>query len=224
MSVPTGNFGNVYAAHGAVAMGARLGPLVIANNRNHGLARLIETGTLAVEAVHPTLAPAMDIQVPSNLERYLFELYGRDGAAIAQMMAGFRESGRFTLDPHRHRILRRRFAAGWIDDAGVVDAMRRAYEELGVVFDPHTAIGWEVGRRHLDPDHPLLTVATAHPAKFPEAVEAATGIRPERPPDLADLTSRPERITTIGADRDDLEGLLRRVAHQAEEGRVPDRP
>ncbi len=223
VSVPTGNFGNVYAAHGAVAMGARLGRLVVANNRNHGLAHLIETGNLTVEAVHPTLAPAMDIQIPSNLERYLFELYGWEGAAIERLMARFREVGRLTLDPEHHRTLRERFEAGWLDDAGVVDAMRRAYEELGVVFDPHTAIGWEVGRRHADPARPLLTIATAHPAKFPEAVTAATGIRPELPPDLADLMSRPERVTTIPADRDRLAELLHRVARQAEEGRVPDR-
>lgn len=224
VSVPTGNFGNVYAAHGASAMGARLGPLVVANNRNHGLEHLIASGTLSVDTVHPTPAPAMDIQVPSNLERYLFELYGRDGAAVGRVMTEFRRSGHLSLDPDHHRMLRSRFRAGWLGDEGVAEAMRRAQAELGVVFDPHTAIGWEVGRRHADPDHPLLTVATAHPAKFPEAVEAATGVRPTLPPDLADLFSRPERITTIGADPAALEALLRRVARGAAHGRVSDRP
>ncbi len=212
VAVPTGNFGNVYAAHGAVAMGARLGRLVIANNRNHGLAGLVTAGTLVTEPVHPTPAPAMDIQVPSNLERYLFELLGRDGAAVARLMAEFRATGSLRLDAEHHAALRARFDAGWLDDVGVAEAMERAFREMGVVLDPHTAIGWEVGRRHAVDGAPLLTVATAHPAKFPEAVAAATGHRPELPADLADLFDRPERVTTVPADRDRLLGLLRRVA------------
>ncbi len=212
VAVPTGNFGNVYAAHGAASMGARLGSLVVANNRNHGLAQLITTGTLRVGPVHPTPAPAMDIQIPSNLERYLFELFGRDGTRVDRTMATFRATGSLRLDPEHHAILRRRFRAGWIDDAGISEAMARAYREMEVVFDPHTAVGWEVGRRHGDPDVPLLTVATAHPAKFPDAVEEATGERPELPADLADLYERAERVTTIPADPGRLLGLLRRVA------------
>lgn len=209
--VPTGNFGNVFAAWVAKRLGAPIGRLVVGNNSNHGLTDLVEHGRLEVAPVVPTLAPAMDIQVPSNLERYLFELWGRDPQAVRSAMKTLLERGRIELDPSARRALEADMTAAWVDDDGIKATIRGVYRDLGIVLDPHTAAGWAAMER-LPSDRPRVVVATAHPAKFPEAVREAVGFVPPLPAELADLTERPERVFHIEAGIEALVGLLLGVA------------
>lgn len=208
VAVPTGNFGNVLSAEVAAQMGAPIRRLIVGNNANHGLATLIETGRLPLGAVVATTAPAMDIAVPSNLERLLFELYERDPARVRESIAGFRSTGELVLDPAIHQKLARRFSAGWSDDADLAGVMAMVHEQHGLVIDPHTAAAWAAAEEAADPDIPVVIVATAHPAKFPEAVERAVGVRPELPADLADLSSRDERLSVIRNDPRELVEVL----------------
>jgi threonine synthase len=208
VSVPTGNFGNVFAAYVAREAGAPIERLIVANNANHGLSALIEGGRMVRSPVVPTLAPAMDIQVPSNLERYLFELLGRDGAATAGAMAHFRAEGALVLDEVGHARAARLFDAAWFDDGEVEGVIRRVHRRHGLLLDPHTATGWAAAERCSQEGLLTVAVATAHPAKFPEAVTAATGVVPALPEDLADLMDRPERTATIPRSLEALQGML----------------
>ncbi len=205
VAVPTGNFGNVFAGYGAQRMGTPISQLVIGSNRNDILTRFLETGAMTIAEVHPTLSPSMDIQVSSNFERLLFELYGRDGVAVAELMAEFRDTGTMTLAADRTAVLREQWSGERVDDRQTTEIIARTYETTGVLLDPHTAVGLGAAvacRR--DPTVPMVTMATAHPAKFPDAVEAATGVRPPLPARLADLFERPERYDVLP---DDLDGL-----------------
>ncbi len=182
-------------------MGAPVGGLVIASNVNDILTRFLATGRLEIRQVHPTLSPSMDIQVSSNLERLLFELYGRDGTAIADLMQRFRAEGVVDVDPQRMAVLSETFRAGFLDDAGTVDVIRRVHEEDGVLIDPHTAVGVGVARRlGTGSARPMVCMATAHPAKFPDAIEEATGHRPALPPRLAEVMERGEHLVTLPAE------------------------
>lgn len=192
VAVPTGNFGNVFAAEVAVRLGAPIDAMVVANNANHGLADLVEGGRLSTVPVIPTLAPAMDIQVPSNLERLLFELLDRDGARLARLMEDFRATGGLVLPEDLHRRLASRLRARWMDDGEIEETMIDAYRTSGQLIDPHTATAWSV-----ETSGEMVTVSTAHPAKFAEAVTAALGFAPELPEDLSDLLERTERTEVI---------------------------
>lgn len=205
--VPTGNFGNVFAGHLARRMGAAISGLVVANNANHGLADLVATGTLRVETVEHTVAPAMDIQVPSNLERYLYEAVGESGGTIREMQDVLARRGVLQLPAEVHARLREAFEAGWLDDDAIVATIRRVHEERGILLDPHTATAWAIAEQE-PTSGPTVIVGTAHPAKFPEVVEKATGIAPELPEDLAGLLTAPERIRRIDPDADALADLL----------------
>ncbi len=209
--VPTGNFGNVYAAHLARRMGAPISGLVIANNANHGLADLVATGALRVDTVEHTVAPAMDIQVPSNLERYLYEAVGEAAGTIREMQDILGARGVLQLPPEVHARLREAFQAGWLGDDAIVATIRRVHQRRGLALDPHTATAWAVAEESASPD-PTVVVGTAHPAKFPEVVEKATGIAPELPEDMAGLLTAPERILRIDADLGALGDLLDSVA------------
>ncbi len=195
VAVPTGNFGNVFAAEVAARLGAPIEGMVVTNNANHGLTDLVETGRLTIAPVVPTLAPAMDIQVPSNLERLLFELLDRDSLRLAGLMQGFRETGGLVLPEGLHRRLASRLKARWMDDGEIEQSMVAAYRTAGQVIDPHTATAWSV-----DVPGDLVIVATAHPAKFDEAVTAALGFAPGLPEDLSDLVERTERTEVIPND------------------------
>jgi threonine synthase len=208
-SVPTGNFGNVFAGYGAQRMGTPISQLVVASNRNDILTRFLTTGTMTIGEVHPTLSPSMDIQVSSNLERLLFEVYGRDGAAIAELMARFRAEGTVSVDAGRLDLLAEHWAAGRVDDEGTSAAIADLYERSGMLIDPHTAVGLAAARAaRADARVPMVVLSTAHPAKFPDAVEAATGVRPPLPPHLADLFDRPERYEVVAHDYDVVRGLI----------------
>ena len=194
-AVPTGNFGNIFSGWIAERMGVPIDQLVIGSNRNDILARWADTGSLVAEEVVPTLSPSMDIQVSSNHERLLFELLGRDGARVADVLGRFRGIGSVEVprDP--------RFEAASIDDDATLAIIRDLHERTGMLVDPHTAVGIGAARaRRRDPEVPMVCLATAHPAKFPDAVERATGVRPPLPERLADLFERPERFDSLPAD------------------------
>ena len=212
-AVPTGNFGNVLSGWVARACGMPLAGLVIGSNANDILPRLLETGRLETRGVVPTLSPSMDIQISSNLERLLFELFGRDPERTARELSAFAETGSLTLDATALAAVRDLFEAASLDDDATLEAMRGEYERSGTLLDPHTAVGLAAGRtRKAARDAPLVALATAHPAKFPEAVERATGIAPQLPPALADLHDRPERSERLPADTAAVRKLLDRLA------------
>ena len=209
VSVPSGNFGNAYAAHVAATVGAPIAQVVVATNANNRLARFVETGNLDIGEVVATHAPAMDIQVPSNLERLLFEMLDRDPMAVAERLASYRTTGTLRVPGASLAAIRSRFSSGWMGDDAVLGAIAEVHAASGVLVDPHTAIGLAIGRmRHAHLGLPLVAVATADPAKFPDAVEAATGVRPGLPADLADLEERPERYEVIDADPAELAARL----------------
>ena len=202
--VPTGNFGNILAGWYAKRTGARVERLVIASNSNDVLPRWLRTGALAAEPVVPTLSPAMDIQVSSNHERLLFELLGRDGGRVADVLQRFRSVGSAEVPTSAD------FLAESVDDAATVAEIRRTAEATGYVADPHTAVGLAAARRlGLGRERPVVCLSTAHPAKFPDAVEQATGERPPLPPRLGDLLDRPEHYDVVENDVDTLREHLR---------------
>ena len=200
-SVPTGNFGNVFAGHVARCSGLAVPQLVVGSNTNDVLTQFFVEGTMTIDEVVPTSSPSMDIQVSSNLERLLFELLDRDGAAVAEQLDRFRASGSFRLDPVLHAALADGWAGARFDDGTVRDCIATEADRSGVLLDPHSAVGVLAARAcRRDPSVPMVALATAHPAKFPDAVADATGIRPPLPERLADLHERPERLTRLPND------------------------
>ena len=207
-AVPTGNFGNVFAAWVARQMGVPIASLVIGSNENDILTRFLDTGVMEMHDVVATTSPAMDIQVSSNFERLLFELVGRDGEEVASRMERFREEGRIDLGDVLGPM-REVFTGARIDDAAVQRIIAATYRRSDVVVDPHTAVGLGAAAlRHRDPSVPIVCVATAHPAKFPDAVEQAIGDRPELPEHLADLFDREERCVTLPNDLQAVQGYI----------------
>jgi threonine synthase len=201
-AVPTGNFGNVFAGYAARRMGLPIERLVIGSNRNDILARFFATGAMTIGPVEPSLSPSMDIQVSSNVERLLFELMDRDGAALTALMTGFRATGSFTVEAARLARARQLFHAARVDDEATTATIAETLRATGELIDPHTAVGVRAARAcRGDARVPMVALATAHPAKFPDAVRAATGITPALPPHLAHLMSAPERVTVLPNDR-----------------------
>ncbi len=202
--VPTGNFGNIFAAYGARAMGLPIQHLIVASNRNDILPRFFESARMEMETVSPSLSPSMDIQISSNFERYLFDLLGRDAAATRSALLGFRQSGSFGVTADQLAQARALFSAWRCDDDQTLETIRSEYAATGQILDPHTAVGVYAARQALREDPqaagPLVSLACAHPAKFPDAVEQAIGQRPGLPPHLADLFDRPEQMHRLPAD------------------------
>jgi threonine synthase len=220
-SVPTGNFGNVYAGHVARHMGLPIARLVIGTNRNDILARYIASGEMTIAAVEPSLSPSMDIQVSSNFERLLFELKARDGAAVGEAIAGFRRTGTMPRSDAEWRAVQGLFSAHKVDDGSTVQVITETYARSGMLIDPHTAVAVGAARAELAADHgdaPMVALACAHPAKFPDAVERATGIRPPLPAALADLFERRERLTVLPNDQAAVTRYIR--AHARRSGRT----
>lgn len=196
--VPTGNFGDVFAGYVAKRMGLPIAELVVATNVNDIMARTLTTGRYEVTGVVPTSSPSMDIQVSSNFERLLFDAHGRDAGAVRRLMAGLAQSKSFTIDEGPLARMRAEFGAARADEAEVAAMMKGTLAEAGYLLDPHTAVGMVAARKvAADPAVPTVVLATAHPAKFPDAVEAATGTRPALPLWLGDLMTREERITHL---------------------------
>jgi threonine synthase len=197
-SVPTGNFGDVFAGYVAAKMGLPIEKLIVATNVNDILHRALSAGDYSAGSVTPTAAPSMDIQVSSNFERLLFDLGGRDGAATAGQMRGFEASKAMRLTNAQVEGAATLFPSARVEPDAMIAAMRRAHEDCGQTIDPHTAIGLHAARTSgLPADVPVVTLATAHPAKFRDAVERATGQRPHLPARVGDLFSREERYAEL---------------------------
>jgi threonine synthase len=211
-SVPTGNFGNVLAGWIAQRMGAPISRFMVASNTNDILTRFITAGDMSARQVVATVSPSMDIQVSSNFERLLFEMNDRDGAITAEQLQRFRSTGSLTVESdQRSRWIEGNFSAFASDDEATLAEIARVYRETGMLLDPHTATGTAAARM-IDTGEQVVTLATAHPAKFPDAVQRATGLRPELPAHLADLMSRPERIRSVACDLEAVQKLVSEVA------------
>jgi len=208
-SVPTGNFGNIYAAYAARNMGLPVDKLIVGSNANDILTRFFEGGEMAMAEVVGTLSPSMDIQISSNFERLLFDTYKRDGAAVAKVMEKFRKDRKVSFGKARWQAMRKLFEGYRVSDNATKTAINDIYENTGELIDPHTAIGVLAGQNIARPDGSVLvTMATAHPAKFPRAVEEATGLHPDLPPRLADLFERPERADVLPAQTNAVRAFI----------------
>jgi threonine synthase len=212
-SVPTGNFGNVLAGWIAREMGTPIERLIVGSNSNDILTRFFETRSMVAETVVPTLSPSMDIQVSSNFERLLFEMNGRDGGITAEQLLRFRSSGRLDIEGDQfHQWIEPVFRAARFDDAETLRIIAEVAETTGEIIEPHTAVGIGAARRFREEGVPMVTTATAHAAKFPDAVEQATGVRPGLPPHLADLWERPERTSLLPNDLAAVQRFVESVA------------
>ena len=206
--VPTGNFGDIFAGYCARQMGLPIDKLVIATNSNDILARTLETGRYETGAVMPTISPSMDIQVSSNFERLLFEAMDRDGPGVERLLQGLRQSGGFEVPGPAMDAIRAGFAAGRTDEAETTATIARTHETASYLLDPHTAVAVSVAERMARSHVPVITLGTAHPAKFPAAVAAASGIEPALPSWLADLYDRPERYDVLGNDNGEVQRFI----------------
>ena len=215
-SVPTGNFGNVFAGYAAARMGLPISRLVVATNENDILHRAISDGEYARGEVVATSSPSMDIQVSSNFERLLFEASGRDPALTRDQMEVFAQTGRLRLDAVQHTALSPLFTSCRVTEQEDAAAMCWAWERAGCLVDPHTAIALHAARTQECPRGvPVVTLATAHPAKFRSAVERATGTRPSLPPRLGDLFRREERYVTLANNYEAVAGYVAAHARPA---------
>lgn len=210
-TVPTGNFGNIYAGWVARRMGVPIKNLVIASNRNDILTRFFESGDMCPEAVVPSLSPSMDIQVSSNFERYLCDLMGRDYAALARLMDSFKTQKAFHLSGELMQKARRDFRAYRCSDLNTLEIMKQCHQATGIMIDPHTAVGFHAAQQEIDKDPatPMVMMACAHPAKFPESVRQATGMDPVMPAALAQLQGRAEKFIVLPRDLDKVRGYIR---------------
>jgi threonine synthase len=214
-AVPTGNFGNILAAWVARRIGLPVARLVAGSNRNDILARFLDANDMSARTVEPSLSPSMDIQISSNFERLLFELLDRDGAATAAAMRRFRETGHMAVPEAAWHRARTVFHGFRLDDAGTQAEIARLHAATGYLADPHTVIGIAAARAHPAAQCiPMVAMATAHPAKFPDAVARATGVHPALPPALADLFDRPERYVTLPNDLAAVEAQVRALTRR----------
>src|ERR1700760_3955533 len=218
-TVPTGNFGDIFAGYVAKRMGLPVRHLRIATNVNDILARTLKTGIYEVREVHATASPSMDIQVSSNFERLLFEASKRDAATVRRLMDSLKQSGRFVLTDSVLAAIREEFDAGRADETETAAAIRAAWREAGQLVDPHTAVALAVADRDTsDTSVPNIVLSTAHPAKFPDAVQAACGIRPQLPAWLDGLMTRPERLRIVGNDQAEVEKFVLSASRAAKQG------
>ncbi|MEO3428393.1 threonine synthase [Pelagibius sp. CAU 1746] len=209
-AVPSGNFGNVFAAYAAGRMGLPVAQLIVGSNKNDILTRFFESGSMKITGVSPTISPSMDIQVSSNFERLLYDVLDGDGAQVRRVMQSFRQSGEFAVSPAQLQRLRRLFDAQRFDDDQTSAEIAARLETCGELLDPHTAIATAAARAEARPEiAAVVALATAHPAKFPDAVEAASGLRPALPPRLTDLYGREERCVALPNDLVALQDYIR---------------
>jgi len=214
-SVPTGNFGNVFAGWVAMQMGLPVCHFMVASNRNDILTRFFATGAMTRAGVTPSYSPSMDIQVSSNFERLLFELSGRDGQAVADMMQAFQTSGRYDVPQSWLDAARQQFSGFCLDDDGTLAQIKACYQQFEKIIDPHSAVGlagaYELRKSQMvSAEIPIISLACAHPAKFPDAVEQAIGIRPALPEHLSDLMERPEQMQVAANQLADIQQMVMR--------------
>jgi threonine synthase len=218
-TVPTGNFGDVYAGYVASKMGLPIDRLVVATNVNDILARTFATGNYEIRDVVATSSPSMDIQVSSNFERLLFDAYDRDAHAVRALMGSLAQSRRFSVSAHALKGLRALFSADHADEQEVAATIRAWMREAEYCADPHTAVGLAVAEKETrDPSIPMVVLSTAHPAKFPDAVKAACGVDPGLPDWLSDLPKRKERVTVLPNDQGQVERFVLSASRAAREG------
>ncbi|MDA9425922.1 threonine synthase [Bradyrhizobium sp. CCBAU 53380] len=217
--VPTGNFGDIFAGYAAKRMGLPVRTLRIAANVNDILARTLKTGIYEVREVHATASPSMDIQISSNFERLLFEASRRDAAGVRRLMESLKQSGRFVLPDAALAAIREEFDAGRADETETAAAIRAAWREAGELVDPHTAVALAVADRDTtDTRVPSIVLSTAHPAKFPDAVEAACGQRPQLPAWLDGLMTKSEHMRVMKNDQAEVERFVLSVSRAAKQG------
>lgn len=211
-TVPTGNFGDIFAGFVAKQMGLPIDKLIIATNQNDILARTLETGSYEVKGVVPSVSPSMDIQVSSNFERLLFELHDRDSEAVVRMMSGLKQSGSFTIADGPLEGLREAFAADRASEEDTANTIRALVSDCDYLMDPHTAVGVHVARKFAEGEQdsttPMVVLSTAHPAKFPAAVEAASGHYPALPNWMTDLMERKEKLTVLDNNVETVERFV----------------
>jgi threonine synthase len=218
-TVPTGNFGDIFAGYVAKRMGLPIRSLRIAANVNDILPRTLKTGNYEVREVNATASPSMDIQVSSNFERLLFEAGRRDADSVRRLMASLKQSGRFVLPDAMLAAIREDFDAGRADETETSAAIRAAWREAGDLVDPHTAVALAVADRDSsDSKIPNIVLSTAHAAKFPDAVEAACGVRPQLPSWLDGLMNKVEQVKTMKNDQTELERFIKSVSRAAKQG------
>lgn len=207
-TVPTGNFGDIFAGYCAKAMGLPIDRLIIATNANDILRRTLDTGRYEMAGVAPTISPSMDIEISSNFERLLFEAAGRDAAAVGRMMDSLKQSGGFAVPDMALQAIRRDFAAATTDEDATRATIAQTLKAADYLLDPHTAVGLNVAQQQPHSTTPMITLATAHPAKFPAAVKAASGVDPALPSWLADLYEREERLSVLANDQQAVEDFI----------------
>ena len=209
-TVPTGNFGDIFAGYIAKRMGLPIKDLVVATNQNDILDRCLKGQGYHKGTVHPSISPSMDIQVSSNFERALFDAYDRDGKAVAQLMTELSQGG-FDVSQGAMQVLQDTYKSGRASEEETSAMITKALKHTGELLCPHSAVGVKVADEQRDAATPMITLATAHPAKFPDAVEAATGVRPDLPPRMADLFDRPERVTRVANDLEALKAHINKA-------------
>ncbi len=207
-TVPTGNFGDIFAGYIAKQMGLPIDRLVVATNQNDILHRCLSTSDYKPDGVVPSISPSMDIQVSSNFERALFEAYGREGAPVAQLMDELKAGG-FAVSQGALQALQENYDSGRCSEDETSATISKVLAESTELLCPHSAVGAKVAAEHMLADTPMITLATAHPAKFPDAVETATGIRPPLPPRMSDLFERDERVTRVENDLAEIQALIK---------------
>ncbi len=202
-SVPSGNFGNIFAGYSSHLMGLEVSKFIVGTNQNEVLNRFFQSGSMAATSVVPTLSPSMDIQIPSNFERLLFEMRQRDGSKVKNTLAEFRRSGELTILPEELTEIQKKWSSARIDDDRTLRTIAEIYKETGELVDPHTAVGIAAGKEKRSSEQiPLVCLGTAHPGKFPEAVIKATGKKPELPNQFHDLYERTEHYSVLPNDYD----------------------
>ncbi|SEA46638.1 L-threonine synthase [Desulfuromusa kysingii] len=212
VSVPTGNFGDIFAGYIAKQMGVPINQLILATNANNILSRCIKSGDYSMAEVHHSLSPSMDIQVASNFERYLYYLLDCNAQSVMQMMASFKQNGRLDFTADQKQRLKNDFSTSSINDEETLATIKSFYLENGYILDPHTAVGVAVGRKESNPQTPLVCLATAHPAKFGDTVKKATGQDPILPEALSKLTTCEKRLTTIPAEKNQVKDYIKENA------------
>lgn len=200
--VPTGNFGNIFAAYAAKQLGLPIAKLIIATNENDILEEFTRTGQMTKSDVHQTLSPSMDIQISSNFERYLFELFDRDDQKLNEFMSSFKEKGVASINQFDLEVMHQTFQAVRVNDEETVATIQKTYKDHDYLLDPHSAVGLSalhkaIGEGYLDPELPMISLACAHPAKLPDAVKKATGVSPSLPEHLSNLFEREERFSVL---------------------------
>ena len=208
-AVPTGNFGNAFAAYTAQQMGLPIKEIIVCSNENDILTRFFDHGIMKTQGVKQTITPSMDIEISSNFERFLFELFDRDGKQVADLMRNLSQTGRFSVDNGMLEKARKSFSAQRVNDHEIRETIMRQYAETGTIVDPHTAVALAVAKRKANQNNtPMVVVSTAHPAKFSETIEQVIGTQVELPPQLAEIAQLPERYRRISNDPNELKKLM----------------